>query len=209
MTLDLDSAGRILSMVFESECGNQHPSNIPIFAAFDFETAFPSVIHGWICMVLKWRKLPDDFIKLFLGIYANARAVFTYDGQKHILIQFLSGVLQGCPGSAFLFNNSLDPFLTLFDRNLRNLNKGIIRACADDICSILKSLQGLKALYEVFMRCEALAGLKLKVVKCMLVHLKGPLTAAAKTSASARAAALALSTSPSSRRPRPWRQLVK
>ena len=52
--LDLDSAARIFSMIFMSACSNPHnPSNIPILGAFDFEAAFPSVIHCWTWLVLK------------------------------------------------------------------------------------------------------------------------------------------------------------
>jgi len=31
---------------------------------------------------------------------------------------FMSGVLQGCPGSAFLFNKSIDPFLFDFEETI-------------------------------------------------------------------------------------------
>ena len=62
--LDLDSAARIFSMVFESMCSNMNPSNIPILGAYDFEAAFPSVIHEWIWLVLKFRKLPENYILL-------------------------------------------------------------------------------------------------------------------------------------------------
>ena len=95
------------------------PSNIPILAAYDYEAAFPSVIHAWIWLVLFYRKLPADFIKLFQGIYHGASATFSHGNVKYTLINFFSGVLQGCPGSAFLFNNALDPFLNLMHNSLR------------------------------------------------------------------------------------------
>ena len=87
------------------------PSTIPISAAFDFLAAFPSVIHDWIWAVLSHRKLPIHFINFFKANYHDAKAVFTHNGTKYFSINFLSGVLQRCPGSAILFNNAIDPFL--------------------------------------------------------------------------------------------------
>ena len=170
--MDLDSAGRIYSMIFQSLCSApSNPSNIPILGAFDFETAFPSVIHAWIWLVLTVRKLPPDYIRLFKGIYHNASAVFHHGSQKITIIKFLSGVLQGCPGSAFLFNNALDPFLILFHATLREGNRGIIRACADDIGTVLARLKHLGLLVPIFARAKTLAGLNLKPPKCTLVPL--------------------------------------
>ena len=107
------------------------PDLIPTLPLFDFESAFPSVIHEWIFLVLEHRGLPQHFLRLFRAIYINARAVRIHEGRIITLILFLSGVLQGCPGSAFLFNNSLDPFLFLIDKFLKNKKAGIVRACAD------------------------------------------------------------------------------
>ena len=169
--LDLDSAGRIFSMVFESECNSSNPSNIPIIGAFDFEAAFPSVIHGWIWLVLKHRKLPEHFIKLFQGIYHAASAMITFGLSKIKIIDFLSGVLQGCPGSAFLFNNALDPFLWKIHCVIREANKGIARGCADDLGICLSRLKHLNVLAPIFQDAFKFAGLKLKPPKCVIVPL--------------------------------------
>jgi len=170
--LDLDSAARIFSMIFESECRHPNdPSNVPVLGAYDFEAAFPSVIHCWIWLVLKFRGLPQDFILLFQGIYHMASAVFTHGDVKYTIIEFLSGVLQGCPGSAFLFNNALDPFLARIHCILREKNRGIVRACADDIGICLGRLKHLQLIAPIFSSALELAGLKLKPVKCVLVPL--------------------------------------
>ena len=97
-----------------------NPSNIPISGVFDFEAAFPSVIHRWIWLVLQHRKMPAHFINLFKAVYKNAKADYTHNGITYTLVNFLSGVLQGCPASAFLFNNALGPFLTRFHSTLRS-----------------------------------------------------------------------------------------
>ena len=158
-------------MIYQSECKNRNPSNIPILGAYDFETAFPSVIHAWIWLVLMVRKVPAHYIKLFQGIYHNASAVYFHSNQKFVIIKFLSGVLQGCPGSAFLFNNALDPFLILFHNTLREMSRGIIRACADDLGVALSRLRYLELLHPIFVSANEFAGLTLKPPKCILVPL--------------------------------------
>ena len=159
--VDLDAAARIFSMVFEAICGFPlDPSNLPLLCAFDFEAAFPSVIHCWIWLVLKIRRLPDHYIYLFQGIYSKASATFHHEGKSYTIIEFLSGVLQGCPGSAFLFNNALDPILCMIHSILRERNRGIVRACADDIGMCLARLRHLQLIYPIFSAALKHAGLK-------------------------------------------------
>ena len=169
--LDLDSAGRIFSMFFESECHSSNPSNFPALMAYDFAAAFPSVIQAWIWLVLKHRKLPEHYVKFFQGIYYRASAIFEHGGNIYNLIDFLSGVLQGCPGSAFLFNNAIDPFLYCIDQALRAENRGIARACADDIGAVFRRLKHLELIHPIFVDANKFAGLSLKPSKCVLVLL--------------------------------------
>ena len=146
-------------------------ANIPILPLFDFEAAFPSVPHRWICWVLEHRKLPQDYMNLFIAIYKHAHAAITHEGRTIFIFNFLSGVLQGCPGSAFLFNNSLDPFLYICHRVLREKRAGILRACADDLGVALRALRFLKLLFPIFQSAQSIAGLILKPSKCNLVVL--------------------------------------
>ena len=81
-------------------------------------------------------------------------------------------MLQGCPASAFLFNNALDPFLTNFDNVLRAHKAGIVRACADDIGISLRRLKHLQLIYPIYQDCKELGGLALKRIKCVLVPLR-------------------------------------
>ncbi len=167
--LDIDTAGRLYSMKYESSDNKQSVSNIPISTALDFETAFPSIIHAWIWAFLRHRSLPQHFLNLFKGLYHNATATYTHNGNTYTLIWFMSGVLQGCPGSAFLFNNALDPFLYTMHKVLRSHNAGIVRACADDIGASLRRLASLGRLYPIFQEAQTLGGLTLKPPKCIIV----------------------------------------
>ena len=138
--------------------------NLTIYVAFDFEAAFPSVIHLWIWVVLHRRKMPGRFINLFQAIHKDAKAEYSHNGITYTLGNFLSGVLQGCPASAFLF-------LTRFHNTLRSNNAGIVRACADDIGISIVRLKHLLLIAPVFKECRIFAGLKLKPIKCVLVPL--------------------------------------
>ena len=80
--------------------------------------------------------------------------------------------MQGCPASAFLFNNAIGTFLASFDKALRSRNAGIVRACADDIGIVLKQLKHLKIIYPIFNDCKSHAGLALKPPKGVLVPLR-------------------------------------
>ena len=87
------------------------------------------------------------------------------------MFKVFSGVLQGCPASAFLFNNALDPFLTNFGNVLRAHKAGIVRACADDIGIAVRKLGHLGMIYPIYQACKELGGLALKPIKCVLMPL--------------------------------------
>ena len=133
--VDADAASRVYSLkyagVFDEV--SRFIKNTPVLSGNDFGAAFPSVIHQWIWLVLEHRKLPAPWIRFFQAIYSNAAAVTMSGGKLLVIISFLSGVLQGCPASALLFNLALDPFLVAFERALDFGKKGIVRACADDL----------------------------------------------------------------------------
>ena len=74
----------------------------------------------------------------------------TLTGKLVFLLLYLSGVIQGCPGSAFLFDAALDPFLAAFEKVLTNAGQGIQRACADDIGIAMKSLSVLRYVFLFF-----------------------------------------------------------
>ena len=123
--------------------------------------------------MLHHRQTLPDYIKLFQSMYQNASATLEHDGASRILIHLLSGVLQGCPASAFLFNNAIDPFLASFDNILRKKHAGIVRACADDKGIVLQQLRHLSLIYPTYSDCKTHAGLALKPPKCVLVPLCG------------------------------------
>ena len=84
--LDLDSVARIMSMLFGFRGHSAHTetSSIPIMPLFDFEAAFPSVAHEWLWLVLKYRKIPISFQRLFWSIYKGAVAIAKNQGYIYI-----------------------------------------------------------------------------------------------------------------------------
>ncbi len=75
-------------MRYESSSTFSDPSNIPISGGYDFAAAFPSIIHDCTWAVLRHRKVPDDYILLFMMIYADAVALFLHEGKIHVLLFF-------------------------------------------------------------------------------------------------------------------------
>jgi len=179
--IDLDSASRVFAFQNPS-----HPriARLPaILAFFDFAAAFPSVFHQWIFLVLEYRGFPSGFIDFIRSLYF-LNAVYYCSGDSNTFLYWIaSGVLQGCPASAFLFDCALDPFLEAFSEVIGQdpsgtgspAHIGIIRACADDIGAALLTIVGLKYLEPIFHLAPKLAGLTLKPAKCVVVPISAPL----------------------------------
>jgi len=70
--------------------------------------------------------------------------------------------------------------LEAFQKEIADKNRGIVRACADDIGAALADIKYLSVLYPIFCQARVLAGLTLKPIKCVLVPLSAPLTRASK-----------------------------
>ena len=171
--VDLDAAGRILGMK-AAHYNNVHSRNLPsqvhsILAFFDFAAAFPSVMHQWIFLVLKNRKFPDGFINFIETLYVMNCALGSSGCHTVFLYWYFSGVLQGCPASAFVFDVSLDPFLVAFDVQVAQAGRGLVRACADDVGAALASYRHLEYLFPIFARAKDIAGLVLNPPKCNIV----------------------------------------
>ena len=149
-------------------------------AFFDFKAAFPSIIHKWIFRCLRARGIPEWLCKFFECIYWMNGAFGRSHGAKVFLFWYLSGVLQGCPGSGLLFNIAIDPFLFNFEEVIPMRQRGLVRACADDIGAVLKKLSGLVHLEKVFRKAERLSGLVLGPAKCKLVPIDVPFSDAVK-----------------------------
>ena len=143
--LDLDSASRILAFMNRKLGKNTLPA---VLALFDFIAAFPLVFHSWIMLVLELRGFPEGLIDFVKSLYARNYTTMRHGGFEYFLYWIFSGVHQGCPASAFLFDVAVDPILVAFEEALEQgptgtsnpAAFGIVRTCADDIGTALLSL---------------------------------------------------------------------
>ena len=85
------------------------------------------------------------------------------------LFDVCSGVLQGCPLSALLFNFAIDPILWVFAKVKDRKPMFHTFACADDIAASISELRFLKTLANIFSRFQPISGLTLQSVKCVLI----------------------------------------
>ena len=108
---------------------------------------------------------------LLKALYTNAQAIFRQGDNTYIIIRYLSGVLQGCPASGWLFNSAIDPFLHAFSSALKPNGIGMVRACADDLSFALSRMKHLSLLYPIYTLAEKIAGLTLHPQKCVIIPL--------------------------------------
>ena len=150
--VDLDGAARVYSHLFLGNSKKlpifKNIGGIPILLLLDFVTACPSIAHEWVFKVLEASFAPIGFCNLICCLYFLSPAYIS--GSSNAVFFILSGVLQGCPLSGFLFDSAIDPFLRALNKAVdeykfanKLIPKGISRAAADDIGFALKRLDTL------------------------------------------------------------------
>jgi hypothetical protein len=164
--VDLDSHARVFASRWSGV-----DALAPILFFTDFGAAFPSVIHKWLVIVLKFSNLPIGLISFIKAIHDSVTAIGRSGTSVVVLFLILSGVIQGCPLASFCFVVAFDPFLNLFDDLIVKKDLGIIRACADDVGGALVSLAQLPKVATIFKLAKVIAGLTIKFKKSALVPL--------------------------------------
>ena len=101
--------------------------------------------------MLRARALPSALLNVICAMYTSNFALFpSPEGALEFLFWIFSGVVQGCPLSGSLFALAMDPFLCLFDNIFFSRDKGVVRACADDIGAAFKSINELHNCKGIF-----------------------------------------------------------
>ena len=159
---DLDVYCRIYGM----QPVDSDPSLISLYS---FSAAFPSMSHTWVAACLTALGMSPGAHDFIMNMYCLNLAHSAVGGAlvPHFLI--LSGVLQGCPLSGFLFAVGFGPFLWWMYKVVGLAGLGKIRACADDIGTTLKNISALLVLYPILVAIERAAGPSLKSSKCVLL----------------------------------------
>ena len=160
--VDLGVYGRIRGM----QPVDSDPSLISLY---DFAAAFPSMSHTWIAACPTALGAPPGARDLIMSMCCLNLAHSAAGGALIPLFLSLSGVLQGCPLSGFLFAVGVDPFLWWMYKVIELAGLGKIRVCADDIGTALKNISALLVLYPIYVAIERAAGPSLKPSECLLV----------------------------------------
>ena len=92
------------------------------------------------------------------------------DGLILFFLEVKSGVLQGCPASGSLFVVAVNPFLVIIESILKPGE--MVKAFADDLANVLKSLASLKSLYSIFKVIRIVSGMTLNTSKCLIIPVK-------------------------------------
>ncbi len=182
--IDIDARARILDMSATASATRpppqrtrktgtsvaSHPpvSDLPAIILFDFCAAFPSVAHDLIMIICRAMGLPEGFLNYLESLHEDNLCIYRGGDTDKTLYKIESGIIQGCPLSGSIFVLTVDPFLQLLKRTIPSATN---RAFADDIATLVQSLQDLpthKKSFELFMD---ISGLDLKVQQCSLIPL--------------------------------------
>ena len=104
-------------------------------------------------------------INVVKALYHDGEAYVNTAGTLYFLFSITSGVLQGCPSSGSRFAICADPLLRELCSRVELKNRGLTRACADDIGQALRSMKTLKYVAPVVTAAKIVAGLAPNFVK--------------------------------------------
>lgn len=140
----------------------------PCLLFTDFEAAFPSLRQDFIFDVLLFACFPEGLVCLIFSQYCGATVRSSVGGFDSFFAWVRAGVAQGCPMSSWLFLAAMNVVMG-FLRSACSPRMVVVQGCADDLGFALRALRALPALVAAFGVLAGPTGLRLKVVKCVLV----------------------------------------
>ena len=177
--IDIDARTRILDISATASAAKPPPlrtsrnrtsaastppvKDLPAIILFDFCAAFPSVAHELIMIICSAMGLPEGLLYYIRSLYRNNVCIYRGSDSDRTLYKIESGIIQGCPLSGSIFVLTVDPFLQLLKRTIPSATN---RAFADDIATLVQSLQDLPTLKRNFDLFKDISGLDLKIKKC-------------------------------------------
>ena len=161
---------RELSNLFGDFCKQHDFPFLPLLALFDFKAAFPSILHAWVLLCVRYG-LNAGLHNLVSAIYHDNHAYALVNGELIFLFLVTSGVLQGCPLSGTIFNVCVDPFYRQIAELLTFANHSLPRACADDVGCVIGSLGLIVPLASIFEDIRFFTGLALNTSKCKFIPI--------------------------------------
>jgi exonuclease III len=138
---------------------------------FDFCTAFPSLAHVWIFLVLSTMRIPDGFVTAIRQLYELCFAMLLFNGAELTSLLIGSGIKQGCPMSGSIFALVIDPLIRYL-LHTSVMGSICITAFADDIAIVVANLfTMLPDILECFRRWAAASSLHLNSKKSVIIPL--------------------------------------
>jgi hypothetical protein len=136
---------------------------------FDFQAAFPSVLHEYLHAVLRHLGLPAWLLHFVEALYQGNHCQLVVGGGRHPGFTLAAGIRQGCPLSPLIFAVAAD---LLLRRMSRLLPQATPRAYADDLAVTLPDGRAaIPTLIGLFAEYESFTGLRLNMPKTSLVPL--------------------------------------
>lgn len=111
---------------------------IPAAVFLNLTAAFPSADHAFLFEPMEQCGIPEGAVSFVR--YAASTLVVVGAGGMESFTNLTSGVLQGSPLSALLFVLATDLILEQLSLALDPVG-GMLRACADDIGTVLRALE--------------------------------------------------------------------
>jgi hypothetical protein len=131
--VEVDTYARITDLVASN--------SLPLLVLWDFATAFPSVAHAFVLIVLTAACVSEALINLSIALRADNRVCVVVDGTVRSMYPVMSGALQGCPMSATVFVIAFHMFL-VHVRSVGDVNF-ILRAAVGDLGGVLQSIRDI------------------------------------------------------------------
>ena len=122
-------------------------------------------------MILESIECPIGIINVVKALYHDGEAYINTAGALYFLFIITSSVLQGRPLSGSLFAICADSFVRELCSRVDSNNRGLIRACAEDIGQVSRSIKTLKYVAPAFAAARKVAGLAFNSVKCVIIPL--------------------------------------
>ena len=155
-------------------------------AWLDLRNAFGSIPHNAIKITLQHIGVPEALVSLITNAYTSASTTIRTNPEPTDPIPILSGVKQGCPLSAILFNLCIEVILRAVKKKANSLPKNqtlrhydTLISClayADDLVLVARSKEALQALLDTASSHASILGLRFRPDKCAtltVVNRKG------------------------------------
>ena len=173
----------LLKTIIQDTCVNKRTTYV---AWLDLHNAFGSIPHSAIKTTLQHISVPDSMVSLITNVYTGATTTIRTSTETTAPIPILSGVKQGCPLSAILFNLCIELIIRSIKNKATSITKNqslsfhnMLISClayADDLALLARSKDALHAYPDIATSTTSILGLEFRPDKCAslsIINRKG------------------------------------